>query len=489
MRSYGIFILLILVFCSKRSFGQGSTNSVDKHAENATRYVDVLSAARFLPGKEFLGLDSSRLESLSDDQFLERMQYDYARLCLKEKDSVATVENDAFRINLYCVAVGNGWITREKAGSMILEYLQEFERAKAIRGILPRSFYRSTGENFAGKNYGNFGHPYDIVGTAYFAASAQLIVRQFFDRNDATEKEIRRLCNEICDRIDWDLAYDQKNKYFTWFKNGPDATRFDGKPLIGEMDETFFLQLFVLGAKHWSHSLDAYNNYVSRFRTDTQYGIRYWATMEYNYKTARQFTGIKVNNPEILKQKDYPTAKLGYLVQPHIWFDFKGYRDSICRANDLDYFKNVQNVIKAQIKYARLNPGNYPLYGDVWGFYDTESPVTHRWMETGLPAEGDVDEGTIAINAVMSAMPFAPEEAIKCLRVLYHNFKDKGIYTSSGWVTSVNVSSGKTARRPDMFFAPLDVLLIENYRSGLLWNLAKSAPEYQLAFKKAGFRK
>jgi len=448
--------------------------------------VTQLSNAGLQRNKYFLATDSNCLNQLTDDQFLERMQYDYTRKCLEKKDSLCTIENDGFRINLFCVAVKNSWISRQAAAKEVLQYLREFQRAKTVQGIMPRTFDRNTGEK-ATIDYWTFGRPYDVVGTAFMAVSLQFVVCPFFNQNNGVEKEIRRLCNEICDRIDWNFAYDTSRKCFTWFKNGNDGALFDGKELLGEMDETFFLQLLVLGSKNWKHGDEAYREYLSKVFIDSQYGYRFYGTKEYNYKETGNLKYMQINNPEVKTLKDYPMAKLGYLVQPHIWFDLRGYRDDFCRKNDLDYFQSVQNAIKAQMAYASRNPGQFPLYGKVWGFYDTYSPVLKTGIIKGLPAEGDIDEGTISIDAAMAAVEFEPQEAIKCLRNLYNQFKDKGIYTSKGWVTSVNTTTGEVA--PffwDSFFPPLNVMLIENYRSGLIWKLAKSVPEYQLIIQKAG---
>ena len=449
---------------------------------------DILFNTPSLSKKEYLSSDVKSLDLLTDDQFLERIQYDYTKNCLTNKDSIAIAENDGYRINLFCVAIKNGWISREEGAKETLQYLKEYQNAKTAEGIFPRSFHRITGKKIEGETYGNFGQPFDVVGTAFFATSLQFIVRQFFDKNNPIENEIRKLCNFICSRINWNFAYNTDRKCFTWFKNGEDGKIFDGKDLVGEMDETFFMQLLVLGSKNWNYANEAYDNYLSKIFIDEQYGYRYFSTKQYDYKNSKQFTGITVNNEEILKLDNYPTAKLGYLVQSHIWFDLKGYRDSICNANNLDYFEGTQNAIKAQIKYAQLNPGNNFLYGDVWGFYDTYSPVSQKWMVTGLPAEGDVDEGTISISAVISAIPFAPKESIKCLRILYNEFKNEGIYTDKGFVMSVNTNNRKTAPKPDTFFQPINVLSIENYRSGMLWEMAKKAPEYKESYNMAGLQ-
>lgn len=480
-RKYLLFVLFSIITNTllANSFPyQESFASVAKCLEEAPRKV----------GKLFLSVDPMHLDNLTDDQFLERIQYDYTRKCLGKKDSLCTIENDGFRISLFCIAVNNNWLERERAAREVLQYLQEFKRAKTVCGIMPRTFDRETGEK-AKVNYGEFGRPYDVVGTAFMAATLQFVVRQFFDRNIDLEKNIRKLCNEICNRIDWNFAYDTHRKCFTWFKNGDKGELFDGKALLGEMDETFFMQLLVLGSETWLHGNEAYDEYLSKVFIDAQYGCRYYGTKEYNYKETGLLNHMKINNLKIKNSKDYPMAKLGYLVQPHIWFDFRGHNDEFCNNNGLNYYESVRNAITAQIKYAKNNPGKYPYYGDVWGFYDTHSPLTKNWMIKGLPAEGDIDDGTISIDAAISAIAFEPQASIQCLRTLYKAFKNKGIYTSQGIVTSVNTPSGLVS--PffcDSFFPPINVLLIENYRSELIWNLSKSCSEYSKAFEKAGFK-
>jgi hypothetical protein len=381
--------------------------------------------------------------------------------------------------------VKNEWIKRNVAAAEVLQYLREFQRAKTIHGIMPRTFDRNTGEK-AKVDYWTFGRPYDVVGTAFMEASLQLVVRQFFDKNNSAEKEIRKLCNQICNRIDWNFAYDKSRKCFTWFKNGEDGSRFDGKELLGEMDETFFLQMLVLGSKTWKYDDEAYRQYLSRVFIDSQYGFRYYGTKEYNYKETGNLKYMQINNQDVLNSKDYPMAKLGYLVQPHIWFDFRGKYDEFCRKNGMDYFRSVQNAIDAQIEYARRNPGRFPYYGQVWGFYDTYSLPLKAWVNKGLPAEGDIDEGTISIDAAISAVLFKPKEAIACLRTLYKEFNKDGVYTLSGWVTSVNTQSRQVSSFfCDSFFPPINVLLIENYRSGLIWKLSQLAPEYKMMLRRA----
>ena len=152
---------------------------------------DSLFSDDLIANKSFLKIDSLKLQKLSDDQFLERIQYDYSKDIIdKEEDSIIVVENDGYRINLFAIGVHNGWFSREKASKKVLSYLQQYEKAKHIKGFFPRSFNRKTGDFIPGKEYFNFGQPHDVVGTAFMATSLKFIIRQFFDKNNKNEIEI-----------------------------------------------------------------------------------------------------------------------------------------------------------------------------------------------------------------------------------------------------------------------------------------------------------
>lgn len=73
---------------------------------------DVENTRLKIEDKPFLTQDPTTLESLSDDEFLERIQYDYTRRCLAVKDKDCTIERDGFRVGLLCIAVQNGWMER-----------------------------------------------------------------------------------------------------------------------------------------------------------------------------------------------------------------------------------------------------------------------------------------------------------------------------------------------------------------------------------------
>ncbi len=418
-----------------------------KTAEAISKFNDETDIFKFFKEnkkKKYLTVAPSELEKLTDEQFLERIQYDYTKLCLETKDSIVTVEVDGYIINLLPVAAKNGWVDRNVAAKEVLQYLTEFNNAKTKHGFFPRSFNRKTGEK-ASVDYWTFGKPYDVYGTAVIAASLKYFISNYFNRHNETENKIRSLCKIINDKIDWNFAYNEARRCFTWFKNGENAEVFDGKDLLGIWDETFFIQLVALSDTKWKHSLEAYNNFVSKLQVDTMYGYRF-----------------------------YPTPQTGYAAQTFIWFDLRNYKDSVCIKNNLNYFESIRNAVLMQIAYTKANPKQYLHYGKMWGIGEIQN-----------------DKGDIQLEEVFSSLTFEPDSAIKCLRNIYTTFKSKGIYSKEGMHGRVNVLSGEIEPLGKntswfSFYLPLNVLYIENYRSGLLWKLSQSTPGYIKAFHKAG---
>ncbi len=410
---------------------------------NNTKQVYRLSGTKITATKNHLTVSPLHLEKLSDDQFLERIQFDYTKLCLEKKDSVVTAEIDGYNINLFPVAVKNGWIDRKSAAKGMLQYLKEFYNAKTIHGFFPRSFNRATGEK-AGVKYWNFGKPYDVYGTAVITASLKFFIGNFFQKQNTVENGIRSLCAKIIDRVDWNFAFNEVKGCFTWFKNGDNAELFDGKELQGIWDETFFIQLLALSDKKWIHGLEAYNNFTSKMKVDSMYGYRF-----------------------------YPTSQIGYAAQSFLWFDLRNYKDSICVKNNLDYFTSIRNAVLMQKACTKLNPNKFQHYGKIWGIIDVHN-----------------DKGDIQLEEVISSINFDPDAAISCLRNVYEIFKTKNIYSKKGLHGKVNVMNSEIQSLEKNtpwygFYLPLNVLYIENYRSGLLWKLAQSAPDYTSILLKA----
>ncbi|HET7179390.1 MAG TPA: glucoamylase family protein, partial [Chryseosolibacter sp.] len=96
------------------------------------------------------------------------------------------------------------------------------------------------------------------------------------------------------------------------------------------------------------------------------------------------------------------------------------------------------------------------------------------------------DSGVITPTAALSSMPYTPDESMRALKFFYYTLGDR-LWGPYGFYDAFNITEGWTA---DSYLAidegPI-IIMIENYRTGLLWDLFMSAPEVQVAMDKLGF--
>src|SRR5208283_772247 len=115
-----------------------------------------------------------------------------------------------------------------------------------------------------------------------------------------------------------------------------------------------------------------------------------------------------------------------------------------------------------------------------WGLTSSDDPEGYGEHS---PAE---DNGVIAPTAALSSLPYAPEAALAALRTFYGRLGDRlwgrfgfadAFQESSGWVSGAYIAIDQ---------GPI-VAMIENYRSGLLWNLFMKDPDVATGLRRLGF--
>jgi hypothetical protein len=145
-----------------------------------------------------------------------------------------------------------------------------------------------------------------------------------------------------------------------------------------------------------------------------------------------------------------------------------------------DYWEQNRRHVRINYEHCVRNPGSHENYGkSCWGLTASDDPE-------GYAAHApDNDNGTISPTAALASFPYAPKEAMRALR----HFIKQGdrLWGGFGFIDAFNDRLGWQA---DTFLAvdqgPI-VIMIENYRTGLLWNLFMSIPEIQLGLRKLGF--
>ena len=188
----------------------------------------------------------------------------------------------------------------------------------------------------------------------------------------------------------------------------------------------------------------------------------------------------------------------------HVWIDFRGIQDAFMRRQAIDYFENSRRATYVNQQYAIRNPKDFRDYGQhAWGITASNGPgpttrrvrgVTRRFL--GYVARGvpyGPDDGTLAPWAVAASLPFAPEIVLPTLEhcsKTYPNVENEYGLVCSFNPTFPSRASGRSGWMSKDHFA-LDqgpvILMIENYRSGLIWRLMRRCPYVVTGLRRAGF--
>ena len=308
------------------------------------------------------------------------------------------------------------------------------------------------------------------IDSAFLFAGA-LTVATYFDRDAPVESEIRHLATTLYERADWN-----------WACNGGLSLTHGWRPESGFIpyrwqgyDEG--LLLYILGLGSPTHPLRP-QSYAA-----------YTATYEWK----------KIYGRELLYSGPLFTHQLS-----HMWVDFRGIRDDFMRHHDSDYFQNSRQATFVQQEYARRNPMQFAHYGEhCWGFTACDGPgwITRTvngvertffdYIARGAPF--GPDDGTIAPWVVIASLPFAPEIVVPTVR----NFArmNLGMTRLYGFKPSFNPSFPVDDSPTGWWVTPCHfgidqgpiVLMIENYRTGLLWNIMRRCSPIVEGLRRAGF--
>jgi hypothetical protein len=388
-----------------------------------------------------------------------------------QADSPASIAAVGFALAAYAVGVGRGFITRAAAAERTLTTLRFFSTSP--QGPQPDATgYKGFYYHFLDMETGRRVWKCELstIDTTFLLAGA-LAAAAYFDADSEAERDIRVLADALYRRADW-----------WWAQNGGATVTHGWRPETGFLryrwegyDEALFLYALGLGSS--THPLPA-ESYAA-----------WTATYEWKRCHGQEFL---YGGPLFVHQFS------------HLWIDFRGIQDAFMRARGLDYFENSRRATYVQRQYAIENPLGFEGYGAVcWGLTasDGPGPMTRRikgverrfydYLARGAPY--GPDDGTIAPWGVCASLPFAPEIVLPTLR----HFRDAHPEVSGEYAvrcsfnpTFVDGSSGSAGWHSPYFFGinlgPL-VLMIENYRTGLLWRLMRRCPYLVTGLRRAGF--
>jgi len=407
------------------------------------------------------------IKGLSDDALLDVVQrqtfryfWDFAHPVsglARERSNVAynyghevvTTGGSGFGIMAMIVAVNRHWITREQGLDRMLKIVGFLTKASSFHGVFPHWLDGTTGKviPFSRKDDGA-----DLVETSYLFQGL-LCARQYYDGNDRKERELRNKINGLWDDIEWNWQTNGGKDvlYWHWSPNNGWSMNF----AIHGFNECLITYVLAASGERYPVSADVYH--------------KGWAKSNF-FENGKTFYGYKLplgfdyGGPLFFSQYSF----LG--LDPH------GLKDRYA-----DYWEQNTNHTLINHAYCVANPKKFKGYGEnCWGLtasdnfagYNAHSPTN--------------DLGVISPTAALSAFPYTPKYSMLALRHFYYDLGDK-IWGEYGFTDAFSESHnwyGKSYLAIDQ--GPI-VVMIENYRTGLLWKLFMSCPEVKYGLKKLDF--
>ncbi|MGZ3754669.1 MAG: glucoamylase family protein [Mucilaginibacter sp.] len=363
---------------------------------------------------------------------------------------VVTTGGSGFGIMGLVVATERKWVTREQATDRLLKIVNFLYRADAFHGVFPHWLDGKTGKviRFSRKDDGG-----DLVETSYLFQGL-LTARQYFNANTPKERDIRNKINWMWNDIEWDwYTHDTHNVlYWHWSPNNGWVMNF---PIHG-FNECLITYILAASGEHFPVSPDVYH--------------KGWAQGPF-FKNGKDYYGFKLP-----LGFDYG-GPLFFSQYSFLGLDPRGLKDEYA-----DYWEQNKNHTLINYTYCVNNPKHFQGYGaNCWGLtasdnfegYNAHSPTN--------------DLGVISPTAALSAFPYTPKYSMAALRHFYYDLGDKiwGEYGFTDAFSEAHNWYGKSYLAIDQ--GPI-IVMIENYRTGLLWKLFMSCPEIHKGLKKLDFK-
>lgn len=366
----------------------------------------------------------------------------------KDTDAI-TIGGSGFGVMALLVAAQRGWVSRAAALERLGRMLELLARARCYHGAFPHFMDGGTGKAIP---FGRKDDGADIVETSLLMMGL-LAAREYFARDAPPEAAARARISELWNGVEWN-----------WFtQGGRDVLYWHWSPYNG-----WAMNHQIRG---WNECLITYVLAASspRYAIEPEVYHKGFANSG-EFRNRKSWYGIEL---------PLGMAYGGPLFFTHYSFcglDPRGLRDQYA-----DYW--AQNVHHVRINRAHCieNPGKFTGYGEsCWGLTASDDPE-------GYSAHApDNDNGTISPTAALASLPYAPAEVMALLRhfLTQHG---KRVWREHGFIDAFCESRKWYA---DTFLAidqgPI-IVMLENHRTGLLWNLFMAVPEVRAGLRRLGF--
>jgi hypothetical protein len=356
-----------------------------------------------------------------------------------------------FGIMSTIVAVERHWIGRDTAVRRLIKIADFLINADCFHGIYPHFMDGRTGKTI---KFDRLDDAADIVETSYLMMGF-LCAKEYFNSDEPREKYLRKRIDEMWGAANWNWHTNNENKlYWHWSPNNG----FDMNFPVWGWNECLITYIMAASSQRHPISKEVYNGS--------------WAGSN-GFRNGKTYYGYVL--PLGNYDKGGPLFFEQYTFQG---IDPNGLKDSL----GIDYFEQVKNHTLINRAYCIENPKKYKGYGEnCWGLTAGDS---FKGYVAHCP---EVDLGVIQPTAALSSMPYTPKESLVALRHFYYDLSDK-IWSQYGFVDGFSIEHNWYARSHLAIDQGPIIVMIENYRTGLLWKLLMKNQDIQNGLKRLGFK-
>lgn len=419
----------------------------------------------------------SSQEELADDELLDKVQYRTFQYFWdgaepnsgmareryhvdghypQDDKNVVTAGGSGFGLMAIIVGAERGFITRDEAVDRFERIVGFLEDADRYNGLWPHWMHGETGET---KPFSRLDDGADIVETA-FLVQGLLTVRQYLRGGTELEQEIAERIDTMWQEVNWNWHTkdgDEEVLYWHWSPNHG----WEMDHTIQGYDEAKIAYILAASSPTYSINPEVYHGGWARggdivLEEHEAYGY----SLPVRHNGAEKYGG-----------------PLFWAHYSYLGLDPRNLEDQYA-----NYWENNRSHSLIQYEYAIENPFDFEGYGeDMWG-------LTASYSVDGYTAHmpHDNDRGVITPTAALSSFPYTPEESMKVIRNLYENYNEE-TFGKFGFYDAFSLEHDWFPERYLAIDQGPIVVMIENHRSGLLWDLFMSSEEIQEGLDKLGF--
>jgi hypothetical protein len=375
-------------------------------------------------------------------------------------DRIVATGASGFGIMAIVVGVDRGFITREQGLQRLTKITTFLKKAPRYHGVWSHFMDGATGKSLP--VFDMFDSAGDLVETA-FLMEGLLAARQYFRGASEGEKALYETISDLWNTVEWDWYRrfpDGDALYWHW---SPDFSWHINHRITG-FNEAMIIYLLAIASPTHAVPPELYYSGWAGESKAAEEGER--------YVNGHEYEGIKL---------DVGVDSGGPLFFAH--YSYMGF-DPHFRDRYTSYFENNRNLAFINLRYCIRNPKHYKGYGaNCWGLTASDGSSGYG---AHAPNPQD-DDGTMTPTGALASFPYTPDASMAALKHFYRDLGDPlwGVYgprdafdLTTNWYSPIFMGLNQ---------APITVM-VENYRTGLIWKMLMSNPEIKPMMDRIGLK-